>query len=98
MALFAGGCCSDRRYVAVAAPVSRQEIDFSGQRHAKRGRLDQLPRRGRLLDIRRIRDAVSLRNLAPGQPVRLAYDVRPGWRASKRVNEIYGSSRQWRGV
>lgn len=51
----------------------------------KRGRLDQLPPRT-VLDIRQIQDAVSLRDLAPGQPVQLTMIRQAG--ASKRGNEV----------
>ncbi|VDZ79517.1 flagellar basal body P-ring protein FlgA [Salmonella bongori] len=54
----------------------------------KRGRLDQLPPRT-VLDIRQIQDAVSLRDLAPGQPVQLTM-IRQAWRvrAGQRVQVI----------
>ncbi len=57
-------------YVAVAAPVARGGKLTPANVTLKRGRLDQLPPRT-VLDIRQIQDAVSLRDLAPGQPVQL---------------------------
>lgn len=57
-------------YVAVAAPIARGGKLTPANVTLKRGRLDQLPPRT-VLDIRQIQDAVSLRDLAPGQPVQL---------------------------
>ena len=44
----------------------------------KRGRLDQLPPRT-MLDINQAQDAVSLRDVAPGQPIQLSM-LRQAWR------------------
>ncbi len=75
-------------YVAVAAPVARGGKLTPANVTLKRGRLDQLPPRT-VLDIRQIQDAVSLRDLAPGQPVQLTMIRQAG--ASKRVNEYRSS-------
>ncbi|EBS7636203.1 flagellar basal body P-ring formation protein FlgA [Salmonella enterica] len=75
-------------YVAVAAPVARGGKLTPANVTLKRGRLDQLPPRT-VLDIRQIQDAVSLRDLAPGQPVQLTM-IRQAWRvkAGQRVQVI----------
>ncbi|KCU93426.1 flagellar basal body P-ring biosynthesis protein FlgA [Salmonella enterica subsp. enterica serovar Cerro str. FSL R8-0235] len=67
-------------YVAVAAPKTL----FAGECASDR----QLCRRT-VLDIRQIQDAVSLRDLAPGQPVQLTM-IRQAWRvkAGQRVQVI----------
>ncbi|MEX1760501.1 flagellar basal body P-ring formation chaperone FlgA, partial [Escherichia coli] len=44
----------------------------------KRGRLDQLPSRT-MLDINQAQDAVSLRDVAPGQPIQISM-LRQAWR------------------
>ncbi|WP_261910376.1 flagellar basal body P-ring formation chaperone FlgA [Salmonella enterica] len=87
-------CANEKRvqatgnYVAVAAPIARGGKLTPANVTLKRGRLDQLPPRT-VLDIRQIQDAVSLRDLAPGQPVQLTM-IRQAWRvkAGQRVQVI----------
>ncbi|NDO79346.1 flagella basal body P-ring formation protein FlgA [Citrobacter sp. NCU1] len=72
-------------YVVAAVPVARGGKLGPASVTLKRGRLDQLPPRT-VLDINQIQDAVSLRDLAPGQPVQLT-QLRQAWRikAGQRV-------------
>lgn len=92
-------CGTDRRYVQVAVAatgsyvvaaqaISRGSVLRSDSVTVKRGRLDKLPPRT-VLDIRQARDAVSLRDLAPGQPVQMSM-LRPAWRikAGQRVQVV----------
>lgn len=65
-------------YVVVAEPVVRGGALQSSSVALKRGRLDQLPPRT-MLDINQAQDAVSLRDLAPGQPLQLSM-IRQAWR------------------
>lgn len=75
-------------YVVAAAPVSRGSALGPASVTLKRGRLDQLPPRT-VLDINQIQDAVSLRDLAPGQPIQLNM-LRQAWRikAGQRVQVV----------
>lgn len=72
-------------YVVAAAPVARGGTLGPANITLKRGRLDQLPPRT-VLDINQIQDAVSLRDLVPGQPIQLSM-LRQAWRikAGQRV-------------
>lgn len=72
-------------YVVAAEPVARGGKLGPASVTLKRGRLDQLPPRT-VLDINQIQDAVSLRDLAPGQPIQLTM-LRQAWRikAGQRV-------------
>ncbi|ENC9770114.1 MULTISPECIES: flagellar basal body P-ring formation chaperone FlgA [Citrobacter] len=72
-------------YVVAAAPVARGGALGPANITLKRGRLDQLPPRT-VLDINQIQDAVSLRDLVPGQPIQLSM-LRQAWRikAGQRV-------------
>ena len=75
-------------YVVAAQPVARGSTLQPGSVTLKRGRLDQLPPRT-ILDITQVQDAVSLRDLAPGQPVQLSM-LRQAWRikAGQRVHVV----------
>jgi len=75
-------------YVAAAQAVARGSVLQPGSVTLKRGRLDQLPPRT-MLDITQAQDAVSLRDLAPGQPVQLSM-LRQAWRvkAGQRVQVV----------
>ncbi|EGN6781061.1 flagellar basal body P-ring formation protein FlgA [Salmonella enterica] len=89
-------CANEKRYLQVnvqatgnyVAVVARGGKLTPANVTLKRGRLDQLPPRT-VLDIRQIQDAVSLRDLAPGQPVQLTM-IRQAWRvkAGQRVQVI----------
>lgn len=72
-------------YVVAAQPVARGSVLQPGNVALKRGRLDQLPPRT-MLDINQAQDSVSLRDLAPGQPIQLSM-LRQAWRikAGQRV-------------
>ncbi|WP_275166819.1 flagellar basal body P-ring formation chaperone FlgA [Citrobacter koseri] len=72
-------------YVVAAAHVARGGALGPANITLKRGRLDQLPPRT-VLDINQIQDAVSLRDLVPGQPIQLSM-LRQAWRikAGQRV-------------
>ncbi|WP_368541306.1 flagellar basal body P-ring formation chaperone FlgA [Enterobacter soli] len=72
-------------YVVAAQPIARGSVLQSSSVTLKRGRLDQLPPRT-MLDINQAQDAVSLRDLAPGQAVQLSM-LRQAWRvkAGQRV-------------
>lgn len=75
-------------YVVAAQPVARGSVLQPGSVTLKRGRLDQLPPRT-MLDITQAQDAVSLRDLAPGQPLQLSM-LRQAWRvkAGQRVQVV----------
>ena len=75
-------------YVVAAVHVARGGTIGPASVTLKRGRLDQLPPRT-VLDISQIQDAVSLRDLAPGQPIQLNM-LRQAWRikAGQRVQVI----------
>ncbi|MEG5838971.1 flagellar basal body P-ring formation chaperone FlgA [Enterobacter mori] len=65
-------------YVVAAAPIARGSVLQASSVTLKRGRLDQLPPRT-MLDINQAQDAVSLRDMAPGQAVQLSM-LRKAWR------------------
>lgn len=65
-------------YVVAAQPIARGSTLEAGSVTLKRGRLDQLPPRT-MLDINQAQNAVSLRDLAAGQPVQLSM-LRQSWR------------------
>ncbi|WP_336665614.1 flagellar basal body P-ring formation chaperone FlgA [Enterobacter mori] len=65
-------------YVVAAAPIARGSVLQSSSVTLKRGRLDQLPPRT-MLDINQAQDAVSLRDMAPGQAIQLSM-LRKAWR------------------
>ncbi|EMD1657523.1 flagellar basal body P-ring formation chaperone FlgA [Pluralibacter gergoviae] len=65
-------------YVVAARPIARGSAVTTESVTLRRGRLDQLPPRA-LLDINQARDAVSLRDVAPGQPIQLSM-LRQSWR------------------
>lgn len=75
-------------YVVAAQSVARGSVLQPGSVELKRGRLDQLPPRT-MLDITQTQDAVSLRDLAPGQPIQLSM-LRQAWRvkAGQRVQVV----------
>jgi flagella basal body P-ring formation protein FlgA len=75
-------------YVVAAQPIVRGSTLEPGSVILKRGRLDQLPPRT-MLDIKQAQDAVSMRDLAPGQPVQLSM-LRQSWRvkAGQKVQVI----------
>lgn len=72
-------------YVIAARAIARGSVLQPGSVGLKRGRLDQLPPRT-MLDINQAQDAVSLRDMVPGQPVQLSM-LRQAWRikAGQRV-------------
>ncbi|PWG73165.1 flagellar basal body P-ring formation protein FlgA [Enterobacter mori] len=65
-------------YVVAAAPIARGSVLQANSVTLKRGRLDQLPPRT-MLDIHQAQDAVSLRDMAPGQAIQLSM-LRKAWR------------------
>lgn len=65
-------------YVVAAAPIARGSVLQTSSVTLKRGRLDQLPPRT-MLDIQQAQDAVSLRDVAPGQAIQLSM-LRKAWR------------------
>jgi flagella basal body P-ring formation protein FlgA len=75
-------------YVVAAQAIARGSQLQPGSVALKRGRLDQLPPRT-MLDISQAQDAVSLRDVAPGQPIQLSM-LRQSWRvkAGQRVQVI----------
>lgn len=75
-------------YVVAAQALPRGSIINESQVQLKRGRLDQLPPRA-MLDIRQANDAVTLRDIAPNQPIMLSM-VRQSWRvkAGQRVQVV----------
>ncbi|WP_437888066.1 flagellar basal body P-ring formation chaperone FlgA [Phytobacter sp. V91] len=75
-------------YVVAAQAITRGSELAAGSVKLARGRLDQLPPRT-MLDIAQAQDAISLRDLAPGQPIQLSL-LRQAWRvkAGQRVQVI----------
>ncbi|MEQ4452684.1 flagellar basal body P-ring formation chaperone FlgA [Kosakonia sp. YIM B13605] len=75
-------------YVVAAQSVARGSMLQPGSVTLKRGRLDQLPPRT-MLDITQAQDAVSLRDLTPGQAIQLSM-LRQAWRvkAGQRVQVV----------
>lgn len=75
-------------YVVAAQAITRGSALEPGSVKLARGRLDQLPPKT-MLDIAQAQDAISLRDLAPGQPVQLSL-LRQAWRikAGQRVQVI----------
>jgi len=75
-------------YVVAAQPVARGSVLQPGSVSLKRGRLDQLPPRT-MLDINQAQDAVSMRDLVPGQAIQLSM-LRQSWRvkAGQKVQVI----------
>lgn len=75
-------------YVVAAQALPRGSVINESQIQLKRGRLDQLPPRA-MLDIRQANDAVTLRDIAPNQPIMLSM-VRQSWRvkAGQRVQVV----------
>jgi flagella basal body P-ring formation protein FlgA len=65
-------------YVVAAVPIARGSVLQTNSVTLKRGRLDQLPPRT-MLEINQAQDAVSLRDVAPGQPIQLSM-LRQAWR------------------
>lgn len=65
-------------YVVAALPIPRGSVLQANSVTLKRGRLDQLPPRT-MLDVNQAQDAVSLRDVAPGQPLQLSM-LRQAWR------------------
>jgi flagella basal body P-ring formation protein FlgA len=65
-------------YVVAAVPIARGTLLQANSVMLKRGRLDQLPPRT-MLDINQAQEAVSLRDVAPGQPIQLTM-LRQAWR------------------
>ncbi|WP_314418466.1 flagellar basal body P-ring formation chaperone FlgA [Pseudescherichia vulneris] len=75
-------------YVVATQAITRGSTLEPGSVTLKRGRLDRLPPRT-MLDINQAQDAVSLRDLAPGQAIQLSM-LRQSWRikAGQRVQVI----------
>lgn len=75
-------------YVVAAQAITRGSTLEPGSVKLARGRLDQLPPRT-MLDIAQAQDSISLRDLAPGQPIQLSL-LRQAWRvkAGQRVQVI----------
>lgn len=75
-------------YVVAAQPIARGSLLQPGSVTIKRGRLDQLPPRT-MLDINQAQDAVSMRDLVPGQAIQLSM-LRQSWRvkAGQKVQVI----------
>jgi len=82
-------CGNDKRYIQVevratgnyvvaAQALPRGSVINESQLQLKRGRLDQLPPRA-MLDINQANSAVTLRDIAPDQPILLSM-VRQSWR------------------
>ncbi|WP_432226167.1 flagellar basal body P-ring formation chaperone FlgA [Enterobacter wuhouensis] len=65
-------------YVVAAVPIARGTLLQANSVTLKRGRLDQLPPRT-MLDVNQAQEAVSLRDVAPGQPIQLTM-LRQAWR------------------
>ncbi|MGB7800114.1 flagellar basal body P-ring formation chaperone FlgA [Buttiauxella sp.] len=65
-------------YVVAAQALPRGSVINESQLQLKRGRLDQLPPRA-MLDINQANSAVTLRDIAPDQPILLSM-VRQSWR------------------
>ncbi|MEZ6878072.1 flagellar basal body P-ring formation chaperone FlgA [Enterobacter sp. KBR-315C3_2022] len=72
-------------YVVAAQPIARGSVLQASSVTLKRGRLDQLPPKT-MLDISQAQEAVTLRDVAPGQPIQL-FMLRQAWRvkAGQRV-------------
>lgn len=72
-------------YVVAAQAIARGSVLTPDSVKLKRGRLDTLPPRT-MLDISQAQDSVSLRDLAPNQPVQISM-LRQAWRvkAGQRV-------------
>lgn len=75
-------------YVVAAQPIARGSLLQPGSVTLKRGRLDQLPPRT-MLNINLAQDAVSMRDLVPGQAIQLSM-LRQSWRvkAGQKVQVI----------
>ena len=75
-------------YVVAAEPIVRGSTLQSSSVELKRGRLDLLPPRT-MLDINQAQESVSLRDLAPGQPLQLSM-LRQVWRvkAGQKVQVV----------
>ncbi|WP_253383997.1 flagellar basal body P-ring formation chaperone FlgA [unidentified bacterial endosymbiont] len=65
-------------YVVAALPIARGSVLQVNSVTLKRGRLDQLPPLA-MLEINQAQDAVSLRDVAPGQPIQISM-LRQAWR------------------
>ncbi|RKQ39081.1 flagellar basal body P-ring formation chaperone FlgA [Enterobacter sp. R1(2018)] len=92
-------CGNDRRYIQVAVAargnyvvaaqaLARGTVLNESNVQMKRGRLDQLPPRA-MLDLNQANNAVTLRDIAPDQPIMLSM-VRQSWRvkAGQRVQVV----------
>lgn len=92
-------CDNEKRFIQVAVQATGDYVVASqniprgatlqpGSVTLKRGRLDQLPPRT-ILDINQAQNAVSLRDLVPGQPLQLSM-LRQAWliKAGQRVMVI----------
>jgi flagellar basal body P-ring formation protein FlgA len=75
-------------YVVAAQPIARGSVLQPNSVTIKRGRLDQLPPRT-MLNINQAQDAVSMRDLVPGQAIQLSM-LRQSWRvkAGQKVQVI----------
>ncbi|WP_435929861.1 flagellar basal body P-ring formation chaperone FlgA [Dryocola sp. BD613] len=75
-------------YVVAAQALARGTMLNESNVQMKRGRLDQLPPRA-MLNINQANNAVTLRDVAPGQPIMLSM-VRQSWRvkAGQRVQVV----------
>lgn len=76
------------QYVVAARSIPRGARLQTTSVTLRRGRLDQLPPRT-MLDVSQAQEAVSLRDLAPGQPIQLSL-LRQAWRvkAGQKVQVI----------
>jgi flagella basal body P-ring formation protein FlgA len=92
-------CANEKRFIQVAVQATGDYVVASrniprgaalqpGSVTLKRGRLDQLPPRT-ILDINQAQNAISLRDLVPGQPLQLSM-LRQAWliKAGQRVMVI----------
>lgn len=75
-------------YVVAAVALARGTTLNEANVQLKRGRLDQLPPRT-MMDVQQASNAVTLRDIAPGQPIMLSM-VRQSWRvkAGQRVQVV----------
>lgn len=75
-------------YVVATQALARGTLLDEGHVQMKRGRLDQLPPRT-MLSLDQANNAVTLRDIAPGQPIMLSM-VRQSWRvkAGQRVQVV----------
>lgn len=75
-------------YVVAALALPRGTTLNETSVQLKRGRLDQLPPRT-MMDLQQANNAITLRDIAPGQPVMLSM-VRQSWRvkAGQRVQVV----------